>query len=217
MSTLTKKLLLCFSLMLFSIHDAYAARFGVQTGLYKDRVGNKYSAAGSSELGLRLGFYIDKTAHDLMYASMMNGVDMCAVSGSCATTETSPNQAGGRMSDPRDFSKQGTYLLVLPNQQPIQQPTYYNYQPTPPISISYNQQFVPMGMGQQQGYYPQPPQVSYNQQSAPMNQPMSQPYSISFNQQVATPQYMPQQQSGYYREPVNYTPPEYQQPVRGLW
>jgi|GEM_PF-5839052 len=53
-----------FILISFTSNLSYAKRFGINTGIYNDHL--KTNCASSREIGLKLGFYIDDTVHDLV-------------------------------------------------------------------------------------------------------------------------------------------------------
>ena len=227
MSTLIKRLLLCFILILFSAHDAHAGRFGLQTGLYKDRLGNRNSCAGSTEVGLRLGFYADKTTHDLIYASAMNGFDLCQVLGTCPGN----GNLAPRVAPP--------CLCSVSTPSCCQPPAPVGCSSSalpPPAQPVYQQQPQPQMVMQAPAaptYYPQQapsvsptiaPTISVVQQPAapaPVQQaaPKTEVYLLVMpNQQQQQPMsYQAPQQPSYYREPISYGGAEYQQPVRGLW
>ena len=147
-----RKLFLGFLILASSgvAQDAFAARFGLQTGFYNESI--KTPCASSREFGLRLGFYTDKTTNDILYASAVNGTNICGTGG-CG------GGGGGAMPAPSDCgcghaaasapsyysapapvqtaavpTKTEIYLLVLPNNTPSYQPQAPAYYQQPPMA-----------------------------------------------------------------------------------
>lgn len=184
--------------------DAFAARFGLQTGFYNESI--KTPCASSREFGLRLGFYADKTTNDILYASAVNGTNICGTGG-CGV-------APAPLAAPVDC---GCAAAAPPLPAPIP-----GYLPPPGCATS-AMAIRPTGCGCSNNYAAMPTNYPVVQTAAPStkteiyllvlpdNKPNYQPQAPVYHQAPPMADYRRAAPQGYYREP------EYQEPVRGLW
>jgi hypothetical protein len=219
-----RRLLLCFSILILSgvAQDAFAFRFGLNTGLYNESIVTP--CARTREFGLRLGFYADHTVNDILYAQAVRGTNICGgpVGSPCGVpvVQQAPSCGCGQVAAPVPVGCSATYATPGAIPPPGCCSSAVAYAPAPSCGCS----SLPPSCG---ASYAQPIQ----QVAAPATKteiyllvlPESVTRPNAGYQQAPQPAYYPQQppmgdyqrqasQQGYYREPV-----EYQQPVRGLW
>ncbi|MDJ0625013.1 MAG: hypothetical protein QNJ31_01440 [Candidatus Caenarcaniphilales bacterium] len=211
MLTLFKRLVFCLAILTFigTTQDAQAIRFGLNSGFYNEKV--NVPCAGSREFGLRLGFYFDKTANDIIYASAIRGINLCKIGGGCAQTQHAQMEPVGCAPAPvgctpapvcsscvkgtveTHHTATATPAVFPSSATPIQQIFAYppggNFQAAPAVASAPKTEVYLLVLPDQAKR-----QVRYQQQTA----------------YQAAPQYEPE----YYSEPVEYTS---QAPVRGMW
>lgn len=213
---LKKKLLYCFSLILLSgvSQGAFAWRFGLNTGLYNESI--MTGAFRSREVGLRLGFYADRTFNDILYASAKAG-----------NLGGGLGQIGGASPCFNNACGQETYMPM-----PQQVGCYGQQAAYAPVgcSSSYVPSMPPVGCSSDIGYAPPAYNVQntqaagkteiylvvlpsqYSQYGQPQQQQM--PYYQQPQPQAQSYQQMPQMPpQGYYQD----SNIDYRKPVRGMW
>lgn len=209
---LKKKLLYCLSLILLSgvSQGAFAWRFGLNTGLYNESI--MTGAFRSREVGLRLGFYADRTFNDILYSSAKAG------NGGLGALGGGLGQIGG--GSPCSNNACGQEAYMPPAQEEVgcygEQAAYAARNMPPRIGCgsvgyaraAYNVQNTEAAgkteiylvvLPSQYGQYGQQPQ-----QQMPYYQAQPQPQAPSYQQ-------MPPQ--GYYQD----SNIDYRKPVRGMW
>ncbi len=226
-----KKLLYCLILILLSgvSQGAFAWRFGLNTGLYNESI--MTGAFRSREIGLRLGFYADRTFNDILYASAMRGNG--GLGGGIG--------GGQGLASPCFNNACGGEAFMPPPQTPCGQQIAYMPSPPPPVSCCGQPSYSPPPVGCSSSYASMAPvgcssDMSY---AAPSNNTQAagktEIYLVVLPSQYSQPQpqqqqmpYYPQQQAqapsyqqsypqmppqGYYRD----SNVDYRQPVRGMW
>ncbi|HEY9886084.1 MAG TPA: hypothetical protein V6C96_02365 [Vampirovibrionales bacterium] len=213
----TKRLVLTLtfcSLFLLASQEASAIRFGLQSGLYNE--GFKTNCGSSRDVGLRLGFYLDKTPTDVMYAAAVRGINLCGPNGcfpqqqvmsapvSCSSSQALPMMApipvscSSSMAMPQTVSYASPQMMM---QAPmIQQPEMVQQMPMQQMQPerSNNTEIYLLVLPESQREMAPAPRYSYAPPVAYERAPersMREPESLS-----------------YYREPIDY-----RQPVRGMW
>ena len=188
---LKKKLLYCFSLILLSgvSQGAFAWRFGLNTGLYNESI--MTGAFRSREVGLRLGFYADRTFNDILYASAKAG-----------NLGGGLGQTGGASPCFNNACGQETYM---PMPQQVGWSSDIGYAP-PAYNVPNTQ-----AAGKTEIYLVVLPS-QYSQYGQPQQQQM--PYYQQPQPQAQSYQQMPQMPpQGYYQD----SNIDYRKPVRGMW
>ncbi len=197
-------------------HDAFAFRFGLNTGLYNESINTP--CARTREFGLRLGFYADRTVNDILYAQAVNGTNICGVGGcgvAPAALAPTPCGCGAAIADYHVAQPVGCGTVSMPGAivppgcgSTMVRPSCGCATAVAPAPTCGCAATAPVGCGA--SYAPVAQQVA-----APTTKteiyllvlPDTRP-AMSYQQ----PPMMQQQPQGYYREPAAY-----QQPVRGLW
>jgi hypothetical protein len=221
-----RRLLLSFALLAVSgvAQDAFAARFGLQTGFYSESINTP--CARSREFGLRLGFYADKTTNDILYASAVNGTNLCGAG-------VGPCGAAPLPSVP-DCGCGGAALAPAPVVSCGGTPAIPGYLPPPGCGSAIQVARPACGCANVAPIAPPAcgsPFAAPVQQAASPNKteiyllvlPETRP-AMSYQQQPAyyqpqPPAYQQPPMADYRRAPQGYykEPTEYQEPVRGLW
>jgi len=204
---LKKKLLYCFSLILLSgvSQGAFAWRFGLNTGLYNESI--MTGAFRSREVGLRLGFYADRTFNDILYASAKAGnTGLGQVGGGSPCFNNACGQEA-YMPPPQQVGCYAQQAAYAPSMPPVGCSSDIGYAP-PAYNVQNTQsagktEIYLVVLPSQYSQYSQPQQQI--QQQIPYYQP--QPQVQSYQQM---PQMPPQ---GYYQD----SNIDYRKPVRGMW
>ena len=216
---LKKKLLYCFSLILLSgvSQGAFAWRFGLNTGLYNESI--MTGAFRSREVGLRLGFYADRTFNDILYASAKAG------NGGLGALGGGLGQIGGGSPCSNNACGQEAYMPPAQEgggcygEQAAYAPSYAARNMPPRIGCgsdigyaraAYNVQNTEAA-GKTEIYLVVLPS-QYGQYGQPQQQQM--PYYQQPQPQAQSYQQMPQMPpQGYYQD----SNIDYRKPVRGMW
>lgn len=227
MLTLARRLLLCLTLLMFTgmTNEAFAIRFGLNTGFYNEQLATQ--CFRSREFGLRLGFYADRTLNDLIYASAVRGINICGPGTPCGAPVAAPVGCSSAVpvAAPAPCGCSGpTQIVNLP--APVGcggAPVQYSAAPAPMYAPAPAYASAPApakteiyllvlpdngrggnGGGNQQQQMVVLPDDGYSSSNGrqPNQQVVYYPSRPDYNQ--AAPQ-------GYYREPA------VAQPVRGMW